>query len=104
MVLVIYLLQISTFSIPVATFAMSFLIKNPFTTESRVEGNRAPTEGEDTGLQKELATVDEILAKKMASVNSAIDEIGMTPFQWKLFFLNGFGYAVDSVYLSLATD
>lgn len=69
-----------------------------------MEGNHAQTAGEDTGLQKELATVDEVLAKKMASVNSAIDEIGMTPFQWKLFFLNGFGYAVDSVYLSLTTD
>ncbi|EGR49360.1 uncharacterized protein TRIREDRAFT_3532 [Trichoderma reesei QM6a] len=33
----------------------------------------------------------------MALVNSAIDEIGMTEFQWKLFFLNGFGYAVDSL-------
>ncbi|KAL4749974.1 hypothetical protein BDW72DRAFT_213744 [Aspergillus terricola var. indicus] len=76
---------------------MSFLFKNPFATESRVEENHAPTAGEDTGLQKELATVDEVLAKKMASVNSAIDEIGMTPFQWKLFFLNGFGYAVDSL-------
>ncbi|KAL4814288.1 major facilitator superfamily domain-containing protein [Aspergillus spinulosporus] len=76
---------------------MSFIRKNPFTTESRVEGNHAPTAGEDTGLQKELATVDEVLAKKMASVNRAIDEIGMTPFQWKLFFLNGFGYAVDSL-------
>lgn len=40
---------------------------------------------------------DPILAKKMTLVNVAIDEIGMTGFQWKLFFLNGFGYAVDSV-------
>lgn len=51
-------------------------------------------------LQKEVwdsTAVDHVLAKKMALVNNAIDEIGMTPFQWKLFFLNGFGYAVDSV-------
>ncbi|KAJ4287804.1 hypothetical protein N0V90_012508 [Kalmusia sp. IMI 367209] len=41
--------------------------------------------------------VDPVLAKKMALVNAAIDEIGMTPFQWKLFFFNGFGYAVDSL-------
>lgn len=41
--------------------------------------------------------IDPILSKKMALVNTAIDEIGMTPFQWKLFFFNGFGYAVDSV-------
>jgi len=33
----------------------------------------------------------------MALVNAAIDEIGTIPFQWKLFFFNGFGYAVDSV-------
>lgn len=51
-------------------------------------------------LRKELydsTKIDPVLAKKMALVNDAIDEIGMTPFQWKLFFLNGFGYAVDSV-------
>ncbi|KAL1850391.1 hypothetical protein VTK73DRAFT_9694 [Phialemonium thermophilum] len=41
--------------------------------------------------------VDPVLAQKMVLVNSAIDEIGMTPFQWKLFFFNGFGYAVDSL-------
>ncbi|KAL2867853.1 MFS general substrate transporter [Aspergillus lucknowensis] len=33
----------------------------------------------------------------MALVNEAIDKIGMTPFQWKLFVLNGFGYSVDSL-------
>ncbi|KAI9685343.1 MAG: hypothetical protein M1820_010814 [Bogoriella megaspora] len=40
---------------------------------------------------------DPALARKMALVNEAIDKIGMTSFQWKLFFLNGFGYAVDSL-------
>ena len=45
----------------------------------------------------DIQAVDPVLAKKMALVNEAIDEIGMTRFQWKLFFLNGFGYAVDSV-------
>ena len=51
-------------------------------------------------LQKEVfdaTRIDPVLANKMALVNRAIEEIGMTPFQWKLFFLNGFGYAVDSV-------
>ncbi|OJJ57640.1 hypothetical protein ASPSYDRAFT_205182 [Aspergillus sydowii CBS 593.65] len=52
---------------------------------------------DSTGLQKELASVDQVLVQKMALVNGAIDEIGMTHFQWKLFFLNGFGYAVDSL-------
>lgn len=32
-------------------------------------------------------------------VNDALDEIGMTPYHWKLFCLNGFGYAVDSLIL-----
>ncbi|KAH8703412.1 putative sugar transporter [Talaromyces proteolyticus] len=61
--------------------------------------------GHDSGsdsidLRDELintSDVDDVLARKMALVNAAIDEIGMTPFQWKLFFLNGFGYAVDSL-------
>ena len=45
----------------------------------------------------DIEAIDPILSKKMALVNKAIDEIGMTSFQWKMFFLNGFGYAVDSV-------
>lgn len=39
---------------------------------------------------------DPVLTRKMALVNSAIDGIGISRFQWKLSFLNGFGYAVDS--------
>jgi hypothetical protein len=45
----------------------------------------------------DVESFDPVLAKKMALVNEAIDEIGMTNFQWKMFSLNGFGYAVDSV-------
>lgn len=45
----------------------------------------------------DLVAIDPVLSKKMALVNKAIDEIGMTGFQWKMLFLNGFGYAVDSV-------
>ena len=45
----------------------------------------------------EIAAIDPVLAKKMAAVNNAIDEIGLTGYHWKLFCLNGFGYAVDSV-------
>ncbi|RSL86875.1 hypothetical protein CEP52_015689 [Fusarium oligoseptatum] len=40
---------------------------------------------------------DEVLALKIRLVNDANDELGWTPFHWKLFFLNGFGYAVDSL-------
>lgn len=45
----------------------------------------------------DVEAIDPALSKKMALVNKAINEIGMTSFQWKMFFLNGFGYAVDSV-------
>ena len=45
----------------------------------------------------EISDVDHVLANKIAVVNDAIDEIGLTPYHWKLFCLNGFGYAVDSV-------
>ncbi|CAL5873027.1 uncharacterized protein PFLUO_LOCUS7296 [Penicillium psychrofluorescens] len=43
--------------------------------------------------------VDEVLAAKMTIVNDTIDEIGFTIHHWKLFCLNGFGYAVDSLIL-----
>ncbi|KAJ5475717.1 hypothetical protein N7539_008004 [Penicillium diatomitis] len=45
--------------------------------------------------------VDGVLAAKMILVNDAIDEIGFTNHHWKLFCLNGFGYAVDSLILLL---
>ena len=46
-----------------------------------------------------LEHVDPALNAKMHLVNDTIDEIGFTRYQWKLFFLNGFGYAVDSLIL-----
>ena len=55
---------------------------------------------DDVDYRKEVIdsrAIDPVLAKKMGLINAAIDEIGMTPYQWKLFCLNGFGYAVDSV-------
>ena len=61
---------------------------------------RTGSSGSSVNLQNEVfdaTKIDPVLAKKMALINGAIEEIGMTPFQWKLFFLNGFGYAVDSV-------
>jgi hypothetical protein len=38
-----------------------------------------------------LEHVDPVLNMKMHLVNNAIDEIGFTPYQAKLFCLNGFG-------------
>ncbi|KAK3723641.1 Filamentous Growth Regulator, partial [Vermiconidia calcicola] len=46
-----------------------------------------------------LEHVDPALNAKMHLVNNAIDEIGFTSYHWKLFVLNGFGYAVDSLIL-----
>ncbi|KAF8863915.1 MFS general substrate transporter [Acephala macrosclerotiorum] len=48
-----------------------------------------------------LQDVDPALNAKMHLVNNAIDEIGWTNYHWKLFVLNGFGYAVDSLCLLL---
>ena len=44
----------------------------------------------------DLESVDPVLNAKMRLVNDAIDEIGFTGYQAKLFVLNGFGY-VSSV-------
>ncbi len=59
----------------------------------------------DVSVQKgdllSLEHVDPVLNAKMHLVNDAIDEIGFTTYQMKLFFLNGFGYAVDSLILLL---
>jgi len=35
--------------------------------------------------------LDPVLNAKMHLVNNAIDQIGFTPYHWKLFCLNGFG-------------
>ena len=72
-------------------------IKHAFSSEV---DEHAGSSDSSIDLQKEVfdaTKIDPVLAKKMALVNEAIEEIGMTSFQWKLFFLNGFGYAVDSV-------
>ena len=50
---------------------------------------------------KTKADEERKLALKLQLVNDAIDEIGFTSYQLKLFFLNGFGYAVDSLVILL---
>jgi sugar phosphate permease len=72
----------------------------PAKTEPVIKQNTSDDDSGNVSLGNEVfdqSAIDPALAKKMALVNNAIDEIGMTPFQWKLFFLNGFGYAVDSL-------
>lgn len=44
---------------------------------------------------------DQTLMLKIKCVNDALDDIGFTRYHLKLFFLNGFGYAVDSLLLLL---
>jgi hypothetical protein len=76
--------------------------QNVLSAKEIVQGRENVADNGSTETLKEVFDVkefDPVLAKKMALVNQAIDDIGMTPFQWKLFFLNGFGYAVDSVRL-----
>ncbi|KAI1375980.1 MFS general substrate transporter [Hypoxylon crocopeplum] len=51
-----------------------------------------------------LQDLDPALNAKMHLVNNAIDEIGWTNYHWKLFVLNGFGYAVDSLVLLLQSN
>lgn len=53
--------------------------------------------GGDDILQ--LEHTDPVLNAKMHLINNAIDEIGFTPYHYRLFVLNGFGYAVDSLIL-----
>lgn len=84
------------------------MVDSKFAVSANVDGssNNESSSSHSTSLDRSIdlhqelidtTKIDDVLARKMALVNAAIDEIGMTPFQWKLFFLNGFGYAVDSV-------
>ncbi|RDW84216.1 MFS transporter [Aspergillus mulundensis] len=74
--------------------------KNADNNAPSLSSSRSALEAGDTdilGGEK----LDAVLTAKMALVNDAIDEIGFTPHQAKLFCLNGFGYAVDSLILLL---
>lgn len=64
-------------------------------------GHDSDDESVHKGDLLSLEAVDPVLNAKMHLVNNAIDEIGFTPYHWKLFCLNGFGYAVDSLILLL---
>ncbi|KIW65416.1 hypothetical protein PV04_07679 [Phialophora macrospora] len=48
-----------------------------------------------------MGEVDAVFDAKMRLLNRTIDEIGWTNLHLKLFFLNGFGYAADSLVLLL---
>lgn len=71
--------------------------------EQDVENQHIFDDDDSSSLAKgdilQLEHTDPVLNAKMHLVNNAIDEIGFTKYQWKLFVLNGFGYAVDSLIL-----
>ncbi|KAJ5019821.1 MFS siderochrome iron transporter 1 [Colletotrichum sp. SAR 10_99] len=76
-------------------------MKDP-TTQKKVDSDAPAYGAEDISISSGMDILenegeDPVLAKKMHLVNDANDEIGWTPFHWKLFMLNGFGYAVDSL-------
>ncbi|KAJ5189648.1 Major facilitator superfamily domain general substrate transporter [Penicillium cf. griseofulvum] len=71
--------------------------KDKHRTNSLLAEERSIQNGDQDILQGEK--VDEALAAKMRLINDTIDEIGFTAHHWKLFCLNGFGYAVDSLIL-----
>ncbi|KAH8819956.1 major facilitator superfamily domain-containing protein [Xylogone sp. PMI_703] len=60
----------------------------------------------DPALNAKMHLVNNVRSTPTAHVTNvcpeqAIDEIGWTPYHWKLFLLNGFGYSVDSQLLLL---
>lgn len=71
--------------------------ENVLTDAQAAEGSSSDSD-EDVLAKQGL---DPTLGMKMHLVNNAIDEIGWTSYHWKLFGLNGFGYAVDSLVLLL---
>jgi hypothetical protein len=71
--------------------------KSPLPVLTQEADNSDDTSSDSLREVFDVKSIDPVLSKKMALVNTAIDEMGMTSFQWKLLFLNGFGYAVDSV-------
>ncbi|KAJ6266806.1 major facilitator superfamily domain-containing protein [Bipolaris maydis] len=63
---------------------------------SKVNSARLSIEhGEISPISHDVA--DMALVSKMRLVNRTIDQIGFTPYHAKLFCLNGFGYAADSL-------
>lgn len=73
------------------------MVENAPTDVERGSDDDHSSLGKGDILQQEH--VDPVLNAKMHLINNAIDEIGFTRYQIKLFILNGFGYAVDSLIL-----
>ena len=74
--------------------------KSAIPVDAREAGNSDDTSSDSIKEIFDVRAIDPVLSRKMALVNAAIDEMGMSSYQWKLLWLNGFGYAVDSVSLA----
>ena len=71
---------------------------SPYEKEVGLGENNALDSSSGTLKADEIYNVaDEVLAQKVHLVNQAINEIGFTKYHYKLFCLNGMGYAVDSL-------
>lgn len=44
-----------------------------------------------------LPGTNEVYERKIAIMNQALIDLGMGPFQWKIFAMTGFGWFVDNV-------
>lgn len=76
------------------------IIKSPKTDQ--LSSSHSHSENEEIYYASEqqhvlMSMEDDALTKKMNLVNNAINQIGFTPYHWKLFCLNGMGFAVDSL-------
>ncbi|KAJ3100754.1 hypothetical protein HDU96_010234 [Phlyctochytrium bullatum] len=61
-----------------------------------IEGD-VPGDVEDAGSDEEDG--DEDVRNAVRAVNECVARIGMGPYQWKLFFLCGFGWLADNMWL-----
>lgn len=68
----------------------------PFSEKTPQTETAPPAYDDDSSIKKgdllNLESIDPVLNEKMHMVNSAIDEIGFTPYHAKLFVLTGFGW------------
>ncbi|KAH8747632.1 membrane transporter [Diaporthe sp. PMI_573] len=66
-------------------------------TKSEANNDLTREQSATAGEIFSLANSDPALGQKIELLNNAIDEIGFTGYHAKLFCLNGFGYAADSL-------
>lgn len=72
--------------------------------DPQVAGKSEPYDGDYHGIDTRALPVgaDLVYERKVAVMNRALIDIGMGPFQWKVFAMTGFGWFVDNVRSPLA--